>query len=158
MPTRKLSSCWCPKQWRKCVFTASSQWSKILAGIEWYFHRGLLYLGRSWYWELYSLGQKPTQQFSRWRLCTYTWCWIQIQMEWREMQWLSSVYLQERYSFSCMFTCKVMVIKRDYYLWKITWLNDILSLNRDKQKSWKKIIKWCNEWTDGYVAVGHPWC
>ena len=29
---------------------------------------------------------------------------------------------------------------------------------RDKQKSWKKIIKWCNEWTDGYVAVGHPWC
>ena len=47
MPTRKLSSYWCPKQWRKCVFTASSQWSKILAGIEWYFHRGLLYLGRS---------------------------------------------------------------------------------------------------------------
>ena len=100
MPTRKLSSRWCPKQWRKCVFTASSQWSKILAGIEWYFHRGLLYLGRSWYWELYSLGQKPTKQFSRWRLCTYTWCWIQIRMEWRKMQWLSSVYLQERYSFS----------------------------------------------------------
>ena len=54
--------------------------------------------------------------------------------------------------FSWMFTCKVMVIKSYYYFWKITWLNDILSLNRDKQNSWQKIIKWCNEWTAGNVC------
>ena len=93
MPRRKFSPGWCQKQWRKRIYSESTQWRKILAGIQWQINREWLHLGRSRTWKLHSLGQESTKQLQGRRLCARTWCGVQLWMEWREVQRLSPVYL-----------------------------------------------------------------